>query len=157
MLRDKNLVSLSRQHQHALALCVRIGRGLKVADADRAPWQAEIASLYESEIRFHFDAEEIVLFPAARRFATLTSLVDELIEDHRALREYVTRAKAGELGQGELLAFAQRLSAHVRREERQLFEECQRLMSRQEMDELGRGIEEYFRTSGMPGASCAIG
>ena len=26
MLRDKNLVPLSRQHQHALALCVRINR-----------------------------------------------------------------------------------------------------------------------------------
>ena len=29
MLRDRNLIPLSHQHQHALALCVRLDRGLK--------------------------------------------------------------------------------------------------------------------------------
>ena len=29
MLRDRNLIPLSRQHQHALALCVRLDRDLK--------------------------------------------------------------------------------------------------------------------------------
>jgi len=66
MLRDKNLVPLSRQHQHALALCVRIDRAAPIAEPDLAAWQAEIGQHFRAEIRVHFAAEEQFVFPAAR-------------------------------------------------------------------------------------------
>jgi hemerythrin-like domain-containing protein len=34
MLRDKSLIPLSRQHQHALALCVRIERASPIPETD---------------------------------------------------------------------------------------------------------------------------
>ena len=71
MLRDPNLIPLSRQHQHALALCVRIDRASPVGDSDMAAWQSEIAQIFQSEIRVHFGAEENVLFPSVRRFPAL--------------------------------------------------------------------------------------
>ena len=80
MLRDKNLVPLSRQHQHALALCVRIERASPIPESDLAAWQAEIHQLVRSEIAIHFAAEEQILFPAAKRFPELIPLVEELIE-----------------------------------------------------------------------------
>ena len=86
MLRDKNLVPLSRQHQHALALCVRIERASPVAAADLPAWQAEVVQQFEAEIRIHFTAEERVLFPAARKFDALTSLIEELLNDNAVLR-----------------------------------------------------------------------
>jgi len=45
MLRDKNLIPLSHQHQHALALCVRLDRALQAGEVDAEAWQAEIQQI----------------------------------------------------------------------------------------------------------------
>src|ERR1700746_3437658 len=113
MLRDKSLIPLSRQHQHILALCVRIDRASPIGEADIAAWQTEIAQLFQSEIRFHFAAEELVLFPAARMFPELIPLVEELLSEHAALRESFARAETGPMSATELCAFGQRMSAHI--------------------------------------------
>ena len=145
MLRDKNLIPLSRQHQHALALCVRIDRASPVRDADLPAWQAEIAQQFESEIRIHFAAEEQILFPAARRLQELVPLIGELLADHSALRESFAKAEAGQMSAPELAAFAQRMSMHIRKEERQLFERMQELMSSDELNALGQKLDEALK------------
>ena len=145
MLRDKNLIPLSHQHQHALALCVRIDRASPIASADLVAWQAEITQIFRTEITFHFAAEEKVLFPAARGFEGLHSLVDELLGDHEALREYFRRGEARELSASDLLAFAKRMSAHIRKEERQLFERMQELMNPEKLALLGKNLEDVLK------------
>ena len=147
MLRDKSLIPLSRQHQHALALCVRIDRASPVADADLAAWQTEIAQHFQSEIRVHFTAEEKVLFPAAGRFLELAPLVEELLIDHAVLREGFARADAGQMSTTELPAFARRMSIHIRKEERQLFERLQQLMSDQELALVGQNLDEALKSA----------
>jgi hemerythrin-like domain-containing protein len=145
MLRDRNLIPLSRQHQHALALCVRIDRAAPATDPDLAAWQAEIAQHFESEIRIHFAAEEQALFPAARKFPELGPLVDELLFDHFMLRESFAAAEARKMSAADLSEFAQRMSAHIRKEERQLFERMQELMSQEEFALLGQKLEEALK------------
>ncbi|HEY3973438.1 MAG TPA: hemerythrin domain-containing protein [Candidatus Sulfotelmatobacter sp.] len=141
MLRDKNLIPLSRQHQHALALCVRIDRASPIGDADLSAWQAEIAQQFQMEIGFHFAAEEQVLFPGARKFQELVPLVDDLIADHAALRARFAQAEGGKMHAADLSAFAQRMSAHIRKEERQLFERMQGLMTQEELARLGENLQ----------------
>ena len=153
MLRDKALVPLSRQHQHALALCVRIERAQSSAKDNLESWQAEITGLFQQEIKIHFAAEELVLFPAAGKFSELASLVEELSTEHRMLREDFARAEAGRLSMDGLLAFAQRLSAHIRKEERQLFERVQELMSSEEIAALGAILEDKLKDAAQV---CAI-
>jgi hemerythrin-like domain-containing protein len=145
MLRDRNLIPLSRQHQHALALCVRIDRAVPIADADLAAWQTEIAQIFQSEIRVHFAAEELVLFPAARLFAELIPLLDELLADHAVLRESFARAETRTLSVAELSTFGQRMSAHIRKEERQLFERMQELMNPEELAVMGQHLEKALK------------
>jgi hemerythrin-like domain-containing protein len=145
MLRDRNLVPLSRQHQHALALCVRIDRAAPVGDADLAAWQAEIAQHFQSEVRFHFAAEEQVLFPAARKLPELIPLVEELLADHTELREYFAQAEVRQMAATELSLFAQRMSAHIRKEERHLFERMQELMTPEELALLGQNLDEALK------------
>lgn len=94
MLRDKNLIPLSRQHQHALALCVRIDRASPISQEDLAAWQAEIAQHFRAEIGIHFAAEEQFVFPAARVFPELNPLVEELISEHAWLRERFAKSEA---------------------------------------------------------------
>src|SRR5437660_1457120 len=145
MLRDKSLIPLSRQHQHALALCVRIDRASPIAVTDLQSWQREIAQQFELEIKFHFAAEERVLFPVARTFQELPALVDELQADHQILRQSFSKAEAGAMTAGDLSTFAGRLTAHIRKEERQLFERMQELMNPEQLAALGVQLEDALR------------
>jgi hypothetical protein len=148
MLRDKSLIPLSHQHQKALALCVRIDRAQPIADDDLPAWLAEIEHLFEQEIKIHFAAEEGVIFGAARKFAELVPLVDELVAEHAALRELFGEAEARRMSVKSLPAFAQELSAHIRREERQLFESMQELMNAEELGILGIQLEAALKDAG---------
>jgi hemerythrin-like domain-containing protein len=141
MLRDKNLVPLSRQHQHALALCVRIDRTLQAEEADCSPWQAEMWQLWQQEVAVHFAAEETILFPAAARFPELQELVSQLLDEHRTLRTAFERASRTELASQDLLAFGAQLSGHIRKEERHLFEALQKLLGPDEFNQLGDQLQ----------------
>jgi hemerythrin-like domain-containing protein len=145
MLRDKSLIPLSRQHQRALALCVRIDRGHPIPTAHLSDWQAEIEQHFEQEIKVHFLAEEGVLFPAARAFPELIPIVEELIADHAALRQLFSRAEKRCMSCENLLDFGRYLSAHIRKEERQLFEGLQQLMNQEELAALGAQLEAALK------------
>jgi hemerythrin-like domain-containing protein len=145
MLRDKSLIPLSHQHQRALALCVRIDRAQPIPAADLEIWQTEIEQNFDQEIKIHFSAEERVLFPAAREFPELIPLAEDLIADHAALREFFSRAQMRRMSSETLLACAQRLSRHIRKEERQLFERLQQLMSPEKLLALGMQLEAALK------------
>lgn len=153
MLRDKSLIPLSRQHQHALALCVRIDRASPISDSDLCSWQEEIAQQFEAEIKFHFAAEERVLFPIARSFKDLSALADELQAEHVALRNSFSEAQARKMTAWGLSAFAERLSRHIRKEERQLFERMQELVKPEELAALGVHLDDALRDAAQ---ACAL-
>lgn len=142
MLRDKNLIPLSHQHQHALALCVRIDRATGSGELEVEAWQAEIQQIYEQEIGIHFAAEEKALFPAAKEFSELRSLVEELLKEHTILREYFARAARREMSENDLQQFARTLAAHIRKEERHLFEGMQQRMTPELLASLGHALEK---------------
>jgi hemerythrin-like domain-containing protein len=145
MLRDKNLIPLSHQHQHALALCVRIERASPIAEGDLDAWQTEIAQLFQAEIGIHFAAEEQVIFPAARGFAMLAPLIEELLADHVGLRESFARAEMRNMSAAEMSTFAGRLASHIRKEERLLFERMQQLLNHDELTVLGQRLAEALK------------
>jgi hemerythrin-like domain-containing protein len=145
VLRDKSLIPLSRQHQHALALCVRIDRASPVGSADLEAWQGEVVQMAEGEIKTHFEAEEQVVFPAAGGLSELRPLVEELIGEHAALREDFHCAEVRGMSAERLAEFGQKLSAHVRKEERRLFERMQEMMSAEELAELGARLENALK------------
>ena len=145
MLRDKNLIPLSHQHQRALALCVRIDRASPIHETDLNAWQMEVTHLFETEIKIHFTAEEAVLFPTARKHRELVPLIEELLTDHADLRAFFTSAEAGEMSASELSEFAGKMSAHIRKEERQLFEQLQGLMSQDELSVLGEHLQAALK------------
>lgn len=147
MLRDKNLIPLSHQHQHALALCVRIDRASPISESDVFAWQAEIAQIFVQEIQSHFKAEEQVLFPAARRFEELVHLVDDLTTDHSGLRQRFSSALARKMAPGDITELGLRLSTHIRKEERQLFENLQRLLDPSDMEKLGSELDEALKSA----------
>jgi hemerythrin-like domain-containing protein len=145
MLRDKNLIPLSHQHQHVLALCVRLDRAIQAGALDPEPWQDEIQQLFEQEIGIHFAAEEKELFPVAARFPELKALVAELLAEHIVLRDYVSRATGRSLDTPSLASFVEKLAQHIRKEERQLFEGMQGLMAAPELSQLGAALDAALK------------
>ena len=142
MLRDKNLVPLSRQHQHALALCVRLDRALQSGDVDGDAWSEEIRQIFALEVATHFAAEEKVVFPAAAAVPNVHPLVEELLAEHVNLRDLFTRATTATLDVHSLRSFVDQLSSHIRKEERQLFEGLQQVMTPAEFSRVGKALEE---------------
>lgn len=141
MLRDRSLIPLSHEHQHALGMCVLVQRALAAdGSAENLARQREvILEKWNGEIRAHFLLEETVLFPAVGGFPGAAALVDELVADHAAMRDLVGELEAGaERGVMERLCVA--LAEHVRREERGLFEKAQQWMTREELDALGERL-----------------
>jgi hemerythrin-like domain-containing protein len=147
MLRDPSLVPLSRQHQHALALCVRISRAELASAREVQAWQAEVEQHFALEIQHHFSAEETDVFPVARQYAELVPLVEELLAEHVRLRGYFEQARMRALDGPALRQFAEMLSAHIRKEERRLFEEMQKRMGSADLERLGGHIEESLAPS----------
>jgi iron-sulfur cluster repair protein YtfE (RIC family) len=145
MQRNKNLIPLSHQHQHALALCVRIDRAQPISDEQLPAWEEELSQIFEHEINVHFSAEERLLFPAARQYKELNQLIEDLISEHISLCQSFSDVKAHRTSGTRLAAFAKALSAHIRKEERQLFESLQRLMTSEQLSDLGEKLNEALK------------
>lgn len=156
MLRDKNLTPLSHQHQHALALCVRIDRAVQAGDLDMLAWQTEIQQIFVGEIQKHFEAEEQELFPVASRFPDLGRLVDDLLTQHALLRDYFALATERTMDPAKLHDFAKKLSAHIRKEERELFESLQRLLAPEELATVGVALTKALDENSPDQASCSL-
>jgi iron-sulfur cluster repair protein YtfE (RIC family) len=138
MLRDPSLIPLSHQHHNGLALCVMTRRSLA---ADSTP--GNVAKLarratdrYELELANHFEIEEQVLFPACGPMP----LVSELVAEHRAMEGLIAELRTAPTG-ALLERFCALLSAHIRREENELFEEIQRVLPREVLDRAGSEID----------------
>jgi hemerythrin-like domain-containing protein len=139
MQRDRVLIPLSHQHQHALALCVQIDRSLAAgAPANSIDVLARtLVEQFDSEMRSHFSKEEQVLFPAMSQFETTRELVTELVAEHRSMQTLRDTLKESP-DKGAVAEFSAMLRLHVRKEEGVLFEEAQRLLTREQMDAIGK-------------------
>jgi hemerythrin-like domain-containing protein len=147
MLRDKNLVVLSHQHQRALSLCVRMDHAFQAGNIDLESWQSELEQQFASEVDCHLAAEEKKVFPVAARFPELHALVKELLAEHAVLREFFARAVARTLDASSLENYAEMLVGHIRKEERQLFEQMQVLMSPEELADVGAALAAAMKDS----------
>lgn len=146
MRRDRSLIPLSHQHQHGLALCVLIDRGLKKdpsrENVDKLSKMA--ADMARIELLSHFQVEEQVLFPAVRPLIENTALIDELISQHREMEQMIEQLanQSGAARKRTLLRFGDLLNRHIRSEERRLFQQIQATVGEFRLAQLGREIED---------------
>lgn len=153
--RNEGLIPLSREHQYALLLCLRIHRGLAVAEPDAA-WVQQKASdavrFFESDLQKHFQVEEDVLFPAMRGLSGAGELIDQLLAQHstmRLLRDELRKGDSRSIAT-TLLEFADTLEAHIRKEERELFPIYEQQASRELMSLVGDVIHNVLGSASEP-------
>jgi len=132
MKRHPSLLALSREHHTALSLANRVKKAVLSADPLRVEEaRGEVVLRFDTELEPHFAEEELTLLPG---LATLgeVALVARTLDEHRVLRALV-RSLADPASGGEpgacLAEFGKLLAAHVRFEERELFERAQVLQA----------------------------
>ncbi|MDP2132013.1 MAG: hemerythrin domain-containing protein [Sulfuritalea sp.] len=123
MKRHPDLRQLSREHHGALKLARDAQRAAKSATADDVAALAQrVAQVFAAELDPHFRVEEqgiLVLLAQSGE----QSLVARTLTDHAELRRLA--AALAQPAADTLLRFAELLAAHVRFEERELFEAAQ--------------------------------
>jgi len=124
--RHESLIPLSREHQYALMLCLRIHRGL-IEHGAETKWlkmkAGQSVLFFEGELVKHFQAEEEFLFPPMRELPGALGIIDELLVEHGKLRGLIDQLRQIEVHSlaATLKEFADILEAHIRKEERELF------------------------------------
>lgn len=139
MKRSAELRDLSDDHHTGLVLARRARRAAK-GDRDLSVprvWE-EIAVRFPADLEPHFRVEERWLLPPLERVG-LRELAARVREDHAALRE---AAEAGERSSDALARFGERLSDHIRFEERVVFDAAEERLAREELVAVARACRE---------------
>jgi hemerythrin-like domain-containing protein len=150
MNRSPALAPLSRDHQHALDAALRLRR----AEAGTVAAALEhFHRFFDQEGRRHFAIEERLLLPALPGDdPAWAPHVARVRDDHQAIRAQAT-ALAGPYDPDDVVAAArtlgERLNAHVRFEERVLFEMLEQRLAAPELARLGEAVADAERQGGL--------
>ena len=120
MKRLEALIPLSHDHHHALVEAKRLRRA---ADRDDDPSGAATAFIrfFRTSSVPHFREEEEALFPLVIDVDEARALLVQALLDHQRLHALVTALEAGRDVRATMRELGERLDAHVRLEERELF------------------------------------
>jgi iron-sulfur cluster repair protein YtfE (RIC family) len=138
--RHPALVPLSQDHQHELAHARRLHRAADAEPEQRLAAASAYADAFFAETVEHFRREEEILFPLYVRHAGSTPTLERILREHMQLHGLVralrTAAAAGEIAPEALRTLGALLHEHVRVEERELFEEIERIVPPAELERL---------------------
>jgi iron-sulfur cluster repair protein YtfE (RIC family) len=138
--RHPALVPLSHAHQHELAHARRLLRAAGAGPEERLAVANAYIDAFFTETVEHFRREEEILFPLYVRHAGSTAVVERILREHMELHGLVralrAEAAAGNIRPEALRTLGDLLHEHVRVEERELFEEIERIVPAAELEEL---------------------
>ena len=132
MKRHPALVPLSEEHHHELAHARRLRRAADSGPEQRLAVASAYVEAFFTETVEHFRREEEILFPLYVRHAGLTPVLERILREHMELHGLVralrAEAAAGDISPQALITLGDLLHDHVRLEERELFEEIERIV-----------------------------
>lgn len=127
MKRSEALIALSREHHIALKTALNARKAAESGDLERIRGMAAtVVSRMRSDFLPHFLVEERDVLPRLAA-AGADALVQRTLDEHVALRTLVDELVYPDAE--TLEQFGVLLTAHVRFEERELFEACERLLA----------------------------
>jgi hemerythrin superfamily protein len=100
----------------------------------------------DREVTVHAEIEEKIFYPAAKAAEPTRDLVLESIEEHKQIKMVLadleqTDMRTAEWG-ADLKVLKEDVMHHVGEEEDELFPKIQKLLSKEQLDELGTRMEE---------------
>ncbi|MDC8001308.1 hemerythrin domain-containing protein [Aequorivita todarodis] len=137
--RHQALIPLSRQHHFGLLFSWKLRKGFsKNIETERLQEYAKW--FYENEIKPHFRDEEKYLFPILEKD---NELIERALKEHRRIKRLFNDTKNPEKSLHHL---EEELDAHIRFEERVLFNEIQQVATKAQLEK----IEEIHSELGKP-------
>ena len=127
--RDKTLKPLSREHHQSLLLCWKIRTGLR-KKVDVSLIKSYVDWFYKNHVQSHFELEEKHVFSILGKEH---ELVKRALAEHRKLRRLFKEENEVVKNLGLI---EEKLEAHIRFEERILFNEIQKMATRKELKEM---------------------
>ena len=146
MKRHPALVALSHDH-HEILLVARLlrRRGVTVAGGPRLDErrQCQVVRQFEDGLRAHFRVEEGALRVAAGNGEARTGeLLRAAAGAHRHLERMLAAVRRGAVTGSGLAQLGESLHGYVRGQERELFQELQRVLSEAELAQVGRYLAQ---------------
>lgn len=127
--RHHALIPLSRQHHFGLLFSWKLRKGFsKNIETERLQEYAKW--FYENEIKPHFRDEEKYLFPILEKD---NELIERALKEHRRIKRLFNDTKNPEKSLHHL---EEELDAHIRFEERVLFNEIQKVATQDQLDKI---------------------
>jgi len=134
--RHEAIVTFSREHHFGLLLCWKIRHGIRhqIAPERIAPY---VLHFFDADLKAHFDKEEKLLFDKLPD----DPLIIQAVGEHGEIYALINRISSGDKGYEVLNHFADKLDAHIRFEERTLFNHLQSILSEAELMEVSHHNE----------------
>ena len=130
--RHQSMVSLSRDHHFGLLLVWKIRQGLK-KDVAAERISQYVLYFFDEDLKLHFKEEEEELFAYLPTTDTLRLQAEK---EHQQIYELIHRLDQSPNNSTLLTQFADTLEAHIRFEERTLFNHLQQTLSEAQLKSL---------------------
>ncbi|HMF73593.1 MAG TPA: hemerythrin domain-containing protein [Flavitalea sp.] len=139
MKRHSSLAPLSREHHQALILAQLLKKGspaykgLPTGIKEKAVYAF---NFYQHDLVQHFKEEEIVIEKIQGINSELDQLADEIIEDHKELRQLFDQVNTSTDVDAHLDLLGHKLEQHIRKEERVFFPMIQQYCNEKILNEI---------------------
>lgn len=141
MKREEQLQPLSHQHHNGLMAALLLKKGVEKA-ADPSVMGDFILSVWNNELRNHFIKEEVYLHPHVLQITVLMEKYEQMKAEHHQIRRLVDSIRSEGATASLVTDFYQLLEKHIRFEERELFPFIEEHIQQDQLNELGRNVEQ---------------
>ena len=143
MKRHPSLVPLSREHHQMLLLaqlCKRDAPPYKGLPTDLPGKIAYATEVWHRMVENHFLLEEQAVFAETAKHATLGDLTHELLDEHDRIRKQWEGVQQFPENEEVLDTFGRLLESHIRKEEREFFQQLQAEYGEEALQIMGKKI-----------------
>jgi hemerythrin-like domain-containing protein len=146
MKRHPSLYKLSQDHHQGLILAQQLKKGApqyKGMPSTLEDKKEYTISFYKTELVKHFQDEEKILFPSvSKKNNLIDKMISDVVSEHRKMEALVS-----DLGKTNRLAdvldeLGKLLEKHIRKEERELFVEIEKVLSDEELKIISDSISK---------------
>ncbi len=142
MKRSQALVPLGHDHHRALEAALRLRRATEETVSEDLAYFREFWAGHAE--RRHFEIEEQLVLPAITGDEGWDALAERVRREHREIRKQAETVGSVD----DARALGELLNAHVRFEERELFDFLEARLDQHELDRLGDAIASGRRAAG---------
>jgi iron-sulfur cluster repair protein YtfE (RIC family) len=146
MKRHPSLYTLSHDHHQGLILAQQLKKGApqyKGMPSTLDGKKEYTISFYKADLKKHFLDEEDILFPVAKnKNAVIDKLIADVILEHRKMESLIKDLEKTDQLENVLDELGWLLEKHIRKEERELFMEIEKVLTDEELKIVSEEISQ---------------